>query len=758
MAKRAPQKKKATPKKKPATPKVWQEEAKAVAEVEAAPDEIRDAARGALGVTGEAEATRLAEGIRRAGVGWYPLLALGALAIVDEFQSYAFFVLGPEISDGLGVSRGTLAFALALKTLAIAVATLPIAAFAQAKTRRASIAVFTAFAWATVTLFTGIITSVAGLLIVLVLNGMSTASVHAVHRPLLFDTYPPEVRVRLNSVYRMADGIGNIVAPLIVAVLTAVLLFTWRGVFVTMAFISLAVAAFSLRLKDPGFGRWDTGQVRKAMRGQSPKDSDDDDIVLENEMTLGFFEIVRRLLLIPTVRRILVAEAVFGMFVIPLQTFLFFFFEERWGMGPGARALLFACFPLAAIPTLAFVGPRGEAMFRRDPGQLLRLAAGAQAAAVLLVFIGVVSPFFVPMAISLALAVAAFGILNPILGVAMLSVVPPRMRPHATALIGIAIAAIGGFAGIVLLQGIDTRFGVGAAIGSLAVPGVIAALVLRSSAPLVSRDLDRLIDGIVEEEKVNQILASGAKLPMLASRNIDFSYGQLQVLFDVSFAVDDGEMVALLGTNGAGKSTLLRVISGLGLPSRGSVRFRGTDVTYVDAERRLTLGITQVPGGRAIFRSLSVVENMKLFAFTHGRDKAAIDRGIDATFEAFPALAERRNVAAGTLSGGEQQMLGLGKAFILRPQLLLIDELSLGLAPKIVAELLEMVRRINGEGTAVVLVEQSVNVALSLVDHAYFMEKGEIRFDGKAKDLLKRGDLLRSVFLKGAAAGLKAKT
>jgi len=243
---------------------------------------------------------------------------------------------------------------------------------------------------------------------------------------------------------------------------------------------------------------------------------------------------------------------------------------------------------------------------------------------------------------------------------------------------------------------------------------------------------------------------------MLACRSIDFSYGQLQVLFDVSFAVDDGEMVALLGTNGAGKSTLLRVISGLGLPTKGSVRFRGTDITYVDAERRLQLGITQVPGGRAIFRSLSVVENMKLFAYTHGRDKAAIDRGIDATFEAFPRLAERRNVAAGTLSGGEQQMLGLGKAFILRPRLLLIDELSLGLAPKIVSELLDMVRRINADGTAVVLVEQSVNVALSVVGHAYFMEKGEIRFDGKADDLLKRSDLLRSVFLKGAAAGLAA--
>jgi ABC-type branched-subunit amino acid transport system ATPase component len=331
------------------------------------------------------------------------------------------------------------------------------------------------------------------------------------------------------------------------------------------------------------------------------------------------------------------------------------------------------------------------------------------------------------------------------------------MRPHATALIGIAITAVGGIAGLLLLNGIDTRFGLEWAIASLAVPGVISALILRTSAPLINKDIDQLIDGVVEEETVAELTASGTKLPMLACRGIDFSYGQLQVLFDVSFSVDDGEMVALLGTNGAGKSTLLRVISGLGLPTKGSVRFRGGDITYVDAERRLKLGITQIPGGRAIFRSLSVTENLRMFAYTHGNDRKAIDKGIDATFEAFPALYQRRDVPAGTLSGGEQQMLGLGKAFILRPQLLLIDELSLGLAPKIVADLLGMVRRINSQGTAVVLVEQSVNVALSLVDHAYFMEKGEIRFDGKAKDLLKRTDLLRSVFLKGAAAGLKTK-
>lgn len=245
---------------------------------------------------------------------------------------------------------------------------------------------------------------------------------------------------------------------------------------------------------------------------------------------------------------------------------------------------------------------------------------------------------------------------------------------------------------------------------------------------------------------------------MLACRRIDFSYGQLQVLFGVDFTVDDGEMVALLGTNGAGKSTLLRVISGLGLPSRGSVRFRGSDITYLDAERRLHLGITQIPGGRAVFGPLSVVENLRVFGYAHGRDRKAVDQGIDLSFKIFPRLAERRNQQAATLSGGERQMLGLTKALILKPHLLLIDELSLGLAPKVVSELLEMVRRINQEGSAVVLVEQSVNIALSLVDHAYFMEKGEIRFDGAADELLGRTDLLRSVFLEGVGQARRANT
>jgi ABC-type branched-subunit amino acid transport system ATPase component len=167
---------------------------------------------------------------------------------------------------------------------------------------------------------------------------------------------------------------------------------------------------------------------------------------------------------------------------------------------------------------------------------------------------------------------------------------------------------------------------------------------------------------------------------------------------------------------------------------------RGEDITYLDAERRVRLGITQIPGGKAVFGPLSVVDNLRVYGYTLGRDRARSSEAIEATFgapsRAWPSGAT--SLGEQVLSGGEQQMLALSKALILRPRLLLIDELSLGLAPVIVGQLLDMVRRINETGTAVVLVEQSVNVALSLVDHAYFMEKGEIRFDGPALDLLER--------------------
>src|SRR4051812_31253173 len=242
-------------------------------------------------------------------------------------------------------------------------------------------------------------------------------------------------------------------------------------------------------------------------------------------------------------------------------------------------------------------------------------------------------------------------------------------------------------------------------------------------------------------------------------RGIDVAYDKVQVLFGVDLDVQRNEIVALLGTNGAGKSTLLKAISGLVDPSAGEIWFEGRDITHADAVTTSKLGIIQVPGGKAVFPTLTVAEHFKASAWLYQRDDPAeIQARTDRVLELFPRLRERWDQMAGNLSGGEQQQLALGMAFVAKPRLLIIDELSLGLAPTIVAQLLDIVREIHAEGATIILVEQSVNVALTIATRAYFMEKGEVRFSGPTEELLGRDDILRSVFLQGASDGLVAGT
>ncbi|MHB8450105.1 MAG: MFS transporter [Mycobacteriales bacterium] len=722
--------------------------ADAVEEVVATREQLRTSARATLGVVGDRDALGFAEVRRRYGLAIYPLLALSVLSVVDTFQGYAFTVLVPNISRALGLSIGAIAGAIALKTLALSVAPLPIAWLSQRRGRRAMLCVLTGLGWSLMTLFTGFVTALIGLIAVLVVDGLTTGSVTALHIPLVMDTYHPAARVRAVSAYTSAGFLGNVGAPLLVALLAGVAGLTWRGVFLAMGLISLGLTLCCLGLRDPGFGRWDTQQLRAAVHTAHGEDTDPLDLA---DVSLGFWEICRRLLLIPTLRRIFTGFTVFGLLSVPLATFTSFFLEERWNLDAAQRGLFFAYFSAASVVGLAAYGKRGERQFRANPVQVPRTVGILLAIAVAAIALGGLAPNFGLMLALFGFGALTLGPLSVGLAITSLSVIPSRMRPHSQALGGIFLA-VGGVVGALFFSGINTRYGIDGSMVAVAFPGLAGAWVIGTAGRHIDADLDRMIDEVLEDEEIARLTATGAHLPMLACRSLNFSYGALQVLFDVNFTVDDGEMVALLGVNGAGKSTLLKVISGIGLPSAGSVRFRGQDVTYLDAERRLRLGITQIPGGRAVFGPMTVVENLRSFGFTIGRDRKSLEEGMDRSFAAFPRLAERRNSLAATLSGGEQQMLGLSKALILRPRLLLIDELSLGLAPVIVGQLLEMVRTINAEGTAVVLVEQSVNIALNLVQHAYFMEKGEMRFDGKAADLLGRDDLLRAVFLHGAGA------
>ncbi|MCU1588747.1 MAG: hypothetical protein JWP11_3 [Frankiales bacterium] len=245
--------------------------------------------------------------------------------------------------------------------------------------------------------------------------------------------------------------------------------------------------------------------------------------------------------------------------------------------------------------------------------------------------------------------------------------------------------------------------------------------------------------------------------PLLACTGVDVSYDKVQILFGVDLELQEGEIIALLGTNGAGKSTLLKAISGLVDPHGGQILFGGADITHADAVTTAKMGIVQVPGGKAVFPTLTVAEHFKagcwLFA---AEDPADVSARTERVLDMFPRLRERWDQMAGNLSGGEQQQLALSMAFVAKPRLLIIDELSLGLAPAIVGQLLDIVREIHAEGATIILVEQSVNVALTIATRAYFMEKGEVRFSGPTEELLGRDDILRSVFLQGANDGMSS--
>ena len=230
---------------------------------------------------------------------------------------------------------------------------------------------------------------------------------------------------------------------------------------------------------------------------------------------------------------------------------------------------------------------------------------------------------------------------------------------------------------------------------------------------------------------------------MFEIRDLNVHFGGIHALKGVSLTVEDGEIVTLIGSNGAGKSTTLRTASGLKKPTSGQVLIDGRDITATSAQERVRLGLSQVPEGRRVFADMTVLENLELGSYLR-RDRAELAGDLDSVYQRFPVLAARRKQSAGTLSGGEQQMLAMGRAMMARPRFLLLDEPSMGLAPLLVQEIFEIIREINASGTTVLLVEQNANKALQVADRAYVMETGRIVLSGVAADLAKTEDIKRA--------------
>ena len=234
-------------------------------------------------------------------------------------------------------------------------------------------------------------------------------------------------------------------------------------------------------------------------------------------------------------------------------------------------------------------------------------------------------------------------------------------------------------------------------------------------------------------------------MAMLDEKDLQVYYGVIQAIKGVSFQVNQGEVIALIGANGAGKTTILHTITGLLSPKRGSVMFEGKEITKVPAHKIVSMGMAHVPEGRRVFAELSVYENLKMGAYTR-KDKKEIEESLANVYKRFPRLEERKNQMAGTLSGGEQQMLAMGRALMSKPKIILMDEPSMGLSPIMVNEIFDIIRAVSEGGTTVLLVEQNAKKALGIADRAYVLETGKIVLEGKAEELLEN-DSIKKAYL-----------
>jgi ABC-type branched-subunit amino acid transport system ATPase component len=413
------------------------------------------------------------------------------------------------------------------------------------------------------------------------------------------------------------------------------------------------------------------------------------------------------------------------------------------------RGIILSLSGILAVPIHPLVGRYFDRKYREDPARALALVGLMILPSALLVplqfSVHSTTWFWILKTPQAVLTAMAFAMATPVLQ----AVLPYRLRGMGTALATLYIFFIGGFMGGLVSGFLTDAVGVRASVIALGVPSaVIGGLLLMNGARFIRNDLSLVVEELLEEkdEHEKRYVAKTA-VPLMQLANIDFSYGPVQVLFGVNFEVQKGETVALLGTNGAGKSTALRVVSGLAVPERGVVRLNGQNITYVSPEQRAKyLGVMQLPGGHGVFGNLTVDQNLAVSARLNAESKAHVQRRMDDVYELFPELGANRKQIAASMSGGQQQMLALGRVLIHEPELLMIDELSLGLAPLVVQRLIEVVEELKAREQTMIIVEQSLNVAIALADRAIFMEKGQVRFEGSTDGLLERGDLARAVF------------
>jgi branched-chain amino acid transport system ATP-binding protein len=543
------------------------------------------------------------------------------------------------------------------------------------------------------------------------------------------------------AVHRYANALGQFLGPMVGGLLAFSL--GWRAPFIAFAAVTGLFIVLSFRLREPVRGHFE----RKAM-GASAEVADTE------EEAPSWAESFRIVWQVRTLRRIFVALPFVAIAIVGLLTLGGLYYDEAFGLDERARGFTAAGLEGAAqFAGLMFGIPLTTRLMAKGPGHVVRFLGKVSFGIAAAWAVFALAPNL-PLAIAAnAVVSAAFFLLIPGIYVTLSLAVPAKVRAF-----GYAIGTLFVLPGLVLLPVIGwlaDEYSIRTGLLVAAPVFVVGGLILASAGAFVEHDIAQVWKSTAARSEVALLRRQG-KVKLLLARDVDVHYDNVQVLFGVNLEVDEGEIVALMGTNGAGKSTLLRALSGLVQASGGAIVFDGRDMTHTPPDEIAGRGVSVVPGGQGVFTQLSVRDNLRLAGWQQRHRAAEARADTDRVLDMLPVLRERLDDPAGNLSGGQQQMLTLGMAFVGKPRLLMIDELSLGLAPSVVAQLLEVVRSLRDAGTTVILVEQSVNVALTVADRAYFMEKGEVRFEGPTAELLNRPDLLRSVFLRTAAAEVEA--
>jgi ABC-type branched-subunit amino acid transport system ATPase component/sugar phosphate permease len=682
------------------------------------------------------ESLTLKQGLQVGGFSLLTILSL--LNAVDQLDNGAGAILAPDIKKSLDMSDTVIAVSTVAGTVFMIGAGLVLGRIADNRRRPTIIGIATLF-WGALALVTSVVSNALSYFVTRALTGVGRSNTVVVQGPMLADGYPINARARVMAAHGIVGNVGRLVAPLLIGGLVTLIGGggAWRWGFLAIAIPAIALGVLAFFLPDPPRGQFEQ------------KDTIGEVIETKDAPPISLGASYQRIMQIRTYKNALVAFTAVGFSWVSVPLFVSLYLDEHFGLSAFKRSLVVSAPGVLAIAVVPLVARRFDRLFRQSPPLSLVLVGGLFIPAGILIGVQMAMPnawlFAVVAAVYGVIVAAQLAMIAPLFANAN----PYYLRAQGTAIGMAMILGIGGFGGALVGGLLADAVGLRFAIVALGVPtNIIGGLMLINGARFLRNDMSLVVEEIRELEAEHRRLAANPDdVPVLQLRNIDFSYGPVQVLFDVHLDVRRGETLALLGTNGAGKSTVLRVISGLGIPSRGVVRLNGHNVTLCSPETRVKWGIHQLPGGKAIFGPMSVRENLEMAGFLYRGDHADRRERFDRALSIFPELRGRLGDTAGSLSGGQQQMLGLAMALMHDPEILLIDELSLGLAPVMVESLLGVVDRLKADGQTMIIVEQSLNVALAIAERAVFMEKGRIRFEGASADLLQRDDLVRAVFL-----------